>query len=62
MLANVRFDNDSYDTERRKQYKSRADEVLLSRSSQNQTSDVLRCDSPKSDESIFDMLSAYSVR
>lgn len=62
MLANVRFDHGSYDVERRKQYKSRADEVLLSRSFKNQTSQGLRCDSPKSDESIFDMLSACSVR
>ncbi len=62
MLANVRFDNHSCDTERRQQYKSRADEVLLSRSYKNQTLEALKCDSPKSDESIFDMLSAYSVR
>ena len=59
MLANVRFGIDSWDSERRQQYKSRADEVLLSRSSKNQTSDGLKCNSPQSDDAIFDMLSAY---
>ncbi len=59
MLANVRFGKDSCDSERRQQYKSRADEVLLSRSSKNQTSDGLKCNSPQSNDAIFDMLSAY---
>jgi len=58
MLANVRFDKNSCDSERRKQYKSRADDVLLSRSHKNQTSAALKCNSPQSAESIFDMLSA----
>lgn len=44
------------------QYKSRADEVLLSRSYKNQTHEALKCDSPKSDESILDTLSTYSER
>ena len=44
------------------QYKSSADEVLLSRSYKNQTHEALKCDSPKSDESILDMLSTYSER
>nr|DAG80663.1 MAG TPA: hypothetical protein [Caudoviricetes sp.] len=44
------------------QYKSRADEVLLSRSYKNQTHEALKCDSPKSDVSILDMLSTYSER
>lgn len=62
MFVNVRFDNYSCDTERCQQYKSRADEVLLSRSYKNQAHEALKCDSPQSDESIFDMLSTYSVR
>ncbi len=57
MLANVRFGKNSCDSERRKQYKSRADDVLLSRSYKNQTSAGLKCNSPQSDQSIFDMLS-----
>lgn len=62
MLANVRFDHHRCDTERRQQYKSRADDVLLSRSYTNQAPNGIRCDSPTSDKSIFDMLSTYSAR
>lgn len=57
MLANVRFAKSSDDSVRRQQYKSRADQVLLSRSQKNQTSAGLKCNTPQSDESIFDMLS-----
>lgn len=42
-------------------HKSLADKVLLSRSRNNQTHEALKCDSPQSDEYIFDMLSTYSV-
>jgi len=62
MLANVRFAKTSCDSRRRQQYKSRADEVVLSRSHKNQTSSGLKCNTPQSDESIFDMLSAYLVK
>lgn len=59
MLANVRFGKSNGDAECRQQYKSRADEVLLSRSQKNQTSAGLKCNTPQSKEAIFDMLSTY---
>jgi len=57
-MATVRFDKDSCELERRQQYRSRADEVLLSRSKNNQENYGLKCNSPQSDASIFAMLSA----
>lgn len=62
MLANVRFGKESCDSERRQQYKSRADDVVLLRSHKNQTSEGVKCNTPQSDEFIFDMLSACLVK
>ena len=58
MLANVRFGKSSCELRSRQQYKSRADEVLLSRSHKNRITAGLKCNTPQSDESIFDMLNA----
>lgn len=58
MLANVRFGKSSCELRSRQQYKSRADEVVLSRSHKNRITAGLKCNTPQSDESIFDMLNA----
>lgn len=42
-------------------HKSLSDKVLLSRSCNNQTQEALKCDSPQSDEYIFDALSTCSA-
>jgi len=61
MLANTRFAKDEQ-LELRRQYKSRADTVLLSRSRKNQSDDVLKLKTPTSEDDIFAMLSACIKR
>jgi|GEM_PF-2710989 len=62
MLAHVNSCRDGSSIERRREYKSRADDVLLSRSHKNSSQGVVKFDSPRSDDAIFDMLSAYTKK
>ncbi|MCP3290675.1 hypothetical protein [Aeromonas hydrophila] len=62
MLANNRFAKKDEQLELRRQYKSRADTVLLSRSRKNQSDDVLKLKTPTSEDDIFAMLSVCIKR